>query len=146
MTRREFEEIESVYDLIALCDDMNSNICSDIYDRDSMEEYEFHRIKDAINDHSVSNLEELKNEVEWCNDNLPDSDYCIRDDCGDWYSICDGDFNFKESKSLLKDFMEENNLFDDEEEESENENDTEFGIADFSVQELIQVSVETVGG
>ena len=146
MTRREFEEIESVCDLIALCDDMNSDICSDIYDRDSMEEYEFHRIENAINDHSVSNLEELKNEVEWCNDNLPDSDYCIRDDCGDWYEVNNGDDDFEEYKGRLRDFMKVNNLFDDEEEESENENDTEFGIADFSVQELIRDSVKALGG
>lgn len=146
MTRREFEEIESVCDLIELCDEVGSDICSDIYDRDCMEEYEFNRIRDAINDHTISNLEELKYEIGWCDGNLPDSDYCIRDDRGEWYEVCDGDNIFEESKSLLKDFMEENELFDDEEEEFENENDAEFGVTDFSVQELIRVSVETVGG
>ena len=72
----------------------------------------------------------------------------MRDDYGDWYEADDGDDCFEEHKSLLRDFMEVNNLFDDEEEEEEyeNEDDTEFGVADFTIQELIQVSVETVGG
>ena len=143
MTRREFEEIELFYDLITLCNEVGSDICCDIYDHESMEEYEFCRIRDKINDGIISDLESLKDE---CNDNLSDSDYYIRDDWGDWYEVDEGDEDFEEHKSRLRDFMEENNLFDDEEEESENENDTEFGIADFSVQELIRDSVKALGG
>lgn len=147
MTRLEFEEIESFYDLISICYDVNPDICSDIYDHDDMEEFEFCRIREAINDGIISNLDSLKDEAEWCRDNLPCSDYCMRDDYGDWYEVDDGDDCFEEHKSLLRDFMEVNNLFDDEEEEEyENEDDTEFGIADFSVQELIRGSIEALGG
>ena len=145
MTRLEFEEIESFYDLIALCDEAGSNICCNIYDRDGMEREVLLHVKDAILNGGIFDLDTLISEVSRYND-LPYADYYIRDDWGDWYEVNDGDEDFEEHKSRLRDFMEVNNLFDDEEEESENENDTEFGVADFSIQELIQVSVETVGG
>ena len=119
MTRVEFiEEVTEWHELIDLCRDYDCNICEDIIDDDTLDEYV---------DYDISNCGYGWRALRDYPSDIPtDYDYYRCDGSFDYVGLDNGDF--EDYKSRVLDWMDEEDLWDAEEgEEDEDEEDFDPG-------------------
>lgn len=116
MTRAEFfENVTSWWDLKDFCSDEQCDICDDIYDEESRDDYINECLIDwARNDSWTELLSRLED--------IPTGyDYYRYDDYGEWEGLVDGDFD--EIRDEVAEWMDDNGYWDDDEEESDDEDE-----------------------
>lgn len=119
MTREEFyENVTTWWDLKNFCSDEQCDICDDICDEESRDDYINECLIDwARNDSWTELLSRLED--------IPTGyDYYRYDDYGDWVGLDDGDFD--EIRDEVAEWMDDNGYWDDDEEEADDEEDTPF--------------------
>lgn len=116
MTRAEFfENVTSWWDLKDFCSDEQCDICDDIYDEGSRDDYINECLIDwARNDSWTELLSRLED--------IPTGyDYYRYDDYGEWEGLVDGDFD--EIRDEVAEWMDDNGYWDDDEEEADDEDE-----------------------
>lgn len=116
MTREEFEEIEDFSELFDFCSNYDCDIYNEIYDEDSYRDCIDEDIRYMVRTDPWETIRDYL-------DNLPETnyDYYRRTDNG-WEGI-DEDSDFDYIKDEVRDWAEEEEIFDEEEEEDGQEND-----------------------
>lgn len=114
MTRSFFEDYVTDWpELIDLCRDCDCDICNNIIDGDSLDEYVDSDISDC--DYGWQALRDYLSDIP------TGYDYYQYDGAFDYVGMDDGDF--ENYKSSVLDWMDENELWDDDEEDEENEDE-----------------------
>ena len=121
MTRAEFNEIDNFYDLIEVANDFGcGDYVSDIWDEDGMDSEICDAIRDDLDHRHWSSIKESLESIEDCGEG-----YYRRDGTYDWYYLTEDDLDsYKES---IRDYLERNDLFDEEEGEDEPEPESYYG-------------------
>ena len=117
MTREEFEEIEDFSELLDFCNNYDCDIYNEIYDDDSYHDFIDEDIRDMVRWYS---WEQIRNYL----DELPYGyDYYRRTDDG-WQGI-DENSDFDYMKDEVRDWAEEEEIFDEEDEQEDGQENDE---------------------
>lgn len=140
MTRQEFiNSIDFWYELIDFCNDMDCDICEEIVNGDDLEE----RIREDF--HDYGNEYPWTDIRGWLNDIVEGHDYYLRNGSFEYEYLCDEDFD--DYKERVLEWMDHNNMWDDEDDELEiadeemdtDEENEEFPQEDISMSDLFNV-------
>lgn len=127
MTRAEFlDEVTSWYDLIQFCQENRCDLCDDIYDDESKDDYINEQLVDWAREDGWYDL--------WRRlDNIPTGyDYYSMDDYGEFSGLDDGDF--EDRKDEVIEWADDADFWEEDEEEVEDDEE-EFFIDEIDEEE-----------
>ena len=127
MTREEFNnDINTVWELRDFCWDVSCEIGDEIYDADGRDDY-IHECQLCDYNDSWQNL------LRFLQDIPTGYDWYYVDDYGAWFGFDDGDPEFDEFKDRIRDWCDDNGVFDEEDEDEEDDEDGETAEPEYGV-------------
>lgn len=118
MTRDEFlENVNDWYELRDFCDDVGCDYCEDVYDDEGRDDYINECLMDWARNDSWYELRDRLADIP------TGYEFYRIDDCGDWRSLDDSDFD--QYKQEVLEWMDDNEYWDEEEDD---EYDDDFDI------------------
>lgn len=129
MTREEFiDNITYWYELIVFCNDLDCDICSEVYDNDQRNAYIDNELVDLARNNSWEEMRDILNGYD------TGYEYWSRDDYGEWEGLSDVDFD--EYKNDVLEWADNQGDVWDEEEADDDEETTTWNVDEEPIRNI----------